>query len=89
MRRVQNRVPLEECKRRALKYLRGQTRLVKASSVAGAIWPDAVFHAQGAGAAASRILKHLERARLVYWESRNGDWGWKACGSEKRAGGRA
>ena len=34
--------------------------VAKASSVAGAIWPGVEFHAQGAGAAASRILGYSE-----------------------------
>ena len=82
MRRVKERVSLEECKRRALSYLqeareRDPNALSKASGVAGAIWPGVEFHAQGAGAAASRILKHLERDGLVQWDAHNGDWGWR------------
>lgn len=77
MRRVKEAVPLAECKRRALEYLKTHRReYSKASCVAGAIWPDAEFHAQGAGAAASRILKHLERDGLVCWSSNDHDWGW-------------
>ena len=80
MRRVKHAVPLDECKRRALAYMRKQHPrcFVKASQVAYAIWPDATFTAQGAGAAASRILKHLERDGLVRWDSDGEDWGWKA-----------
>jgi hypothetical protein len=78
MRRVKEAVPLVECKRRALEYLQAHRReLTKASSVAGAIWPGAEFHAQGAGAAASRILKHLERDGLICCSRNDHDWGWK------------
>jgi hypothetical protein len=86
MRRVKQAVPLDECKRRALAFMRNLRKrhagypceFVKASQVAYAIWPDATFTAQGAGAAASRILKHLERDGLVRWDSDGEDWGWKA-----------
>lgn len=80
MRRVKDAVPLEEAKRRALEYLqKSGYPYQKASMVAGAIWPDTVFHSQGGGAAASRILKALEREGKVKWSS-NGrkDWGWGA-----------
>lgn len=80
MRRVKEHVPLDECKRRALAYMRTLDRreLVKASSVAQAIWPDAEFiTAQGAGAAASRILSHLQNDGLVEWTSTTTDWGWR------------
>lgn len=78
MRRVKEAVPLEECKRRAMEYLRAHRRqFTKASSVAGVIWPGVEFHSQGAGAAASRILKHLERDGLAKWSSDDHDWGWR------------
>jgi len=77
MRRVKNSVPLDECKCRALAYLRSHPGCVKASMVAGSIWPDAEFKAQGAGAAASRILVHLQRDGLVEWTSTDSDWGWR------------
>ncbi len=70
---------MDEAKRRALAYLRGK-KYVKASCVAGAIWPGVEFRAQGAGAAASRILKALEKDGLVKWSSASdsSDWGWQA-----------
>jgi hypothetical protein len=68
---------MEECKRRALAYLKDSiTKYTKASWVAGAIWPGVEFHAQGAGAAASRILKVLEKEGKVKWSSDGVDWGW-------------
>jgi hypothetical protein len=75
-RRVDIPVPMHICKARALAYLKAHPGRQKASSVAGAIWPGVPFHAQGAGAAASRILKHLERDGLVKWSSDLVDWGW-------------
>jgi len=69
---------METCKERALAYLRKQHRLSfsKASFVAGAIWPGVEFKAQGGGAAASRILKALEKDGLAKWSSDSVDWGW-------------
>lgn len=70
------RVPLDECKRRALSVL--SRRPMGAQWVAHAIWPGHKMKAQGAGAAASRILKHLERERKARWHSeRDGPWGWR------------
>jgi len=82
MRRVKDRVPMDECKRRALEYLREwreRIRYIKASSVAGAIWPGVEFKPQGAGAAASRILRVLQKDGLVVWSASNegDDWGWR------------
>jgi hypothetical protein len=85
MRRVQQTVPLAECKRRCLAYMQDRNYRdrspMKASEVAVAIWPSALFHSQGAGAAASRILKWLQKDGLVCWTSisvgaHRRDWGW-------------
>lgn len=78
MRRVKTSVALAECKIRALIYLeqKGRMELVKASAVAGAIWPGVQFHSQGAGAAPSRILRSLIDQKAVEWDVDNGDWGW-------------
>lgn len=69
---------MEECKRRALAYMRKQHEkdFAKASFVAGAIWPGVMFHAQGGGAAASRVLKALEKDGLARWSSNFRNWGW-------------
>lgn len=77
MRRVKTKVPMEECKSRAIAFLRTQSIFCKASGVAYAIWPDATFRAQGAGAAASRILKALEKDGLVRWTSDGRQWGYE------------
>jgi hypothetical protein len=78
VRRVSEAVPLAECKRRALEYMQKSPKrsYQKASSIAGAIWPGVQFTAQGAGAAASRILKRMADEGSVYWSSGEGDWGW-------------
>lgn len=82
LRRVRERVPMEEAKRRAVEHGRGKG-LLPASDFAGAIWPGAEWRAaQGAGAAASRILKALERDgrarwRVEYQGARAFRWGWE------------
>lgn len=73
-------VPVPEAKRRALRYLCSLHRmdLAKASCVAGAIWTDHPFRTgQGAGAAASRILKLLEKDGHAEWTSTGSDWGYR------------
>lgn len=72
-------VSIEVARERALAHLRGchLLELEKANCVALAIWPDHRMTSQGAGAAASRILKLLQRDGLVEWTARNGDWGYK------------
>jgi len=69
-------VPVEECKRRALDFGRGQNRLLPASSFAEAVWPGHRMKAQGAGAAASRILKLLAKEGKAGWSSDGSWWGW-------------
>lgn len=77
MRRVKNSVPLHECRIRALQYLRDyQGRYTKASGVACKIWPGVRFTSQGAGAAASRILRNLQNDGLVKWVRDDSDWGY-------------
>lgn len=64
MRHVGARVPLAECFRRAAEHceLEGQDCL-PASDYASVIWPEATWRsAQSAGAAASRVLKAMERS---------------------------
>jgi hypothetical protein len=86
MRRVGITVPMAECKMRALRYMSARDRreYVRASQVAQSIWPDAHFlTGQGAGAAASRILKALEREGKVRWgvlwdgDSNAKNWGYQ------------
>jgi DNA-binding MarR family transcriptional regulator len=64
------RVSAETAELRAIAVL--SSRPSYASQVADAIWPDHSMKAQGAGAAASRILKRLERRGLCRWHLR----GW-------------
>jgi hypothetical protein len=69
VRRVKKTVPFEACRHRALATLDTMKPTV-ASMVAQAIWPEARFcNAQGAGFAASGVLKRLEREGLVRWTS--------------------
>jgi hypothetical protein len=49
---------------------------VPASSIATHIWPGHRMKAQGAGAAASRVLKRLERQGRARWTANNHCWGW-------------
>lgn len=76
VRRVRTPVTVEEAKRRLVEY-RGKNGPGphSASSLASIIWPDARFiTSQGAGAAASRVLKRLG----CYWRSVEAplQWGW-------------
>jgi len=74
----EQRVPLDEARRRALAYLGfHRFQLSRASDVGLAIWPHNNLRAQGLGAAASRILKRLINEKLVAWTSRRGDWGYE------------
>lgn len=68
------RVTLEEAKERALKVLNYHP--LNASFIADVIWPDHAMHAQGAGAAASRVLKVLEKEGKARWACTRYSWGW-------------
>lgn len=69
------RVDMDTAKKRALSALSHDP--LPASCVADAIWPDHQMRAQGAGAAASRILKQLERDGKAHWIARTEfRWGW-------------
>jgi len=74
---------MPEAKKRVLAFLRkSNVKIHKASAFASIIWPDVEFTSQGGGAAASRILKALEKDGLVKWisvgsrASRDQNWGW-------------
>lgn len=83
--RVTSPVPLDECRRRAMAGLDRETHR-PASMIAEGIWPGTRWKAaQGAGAAASRILKHLQRDGLAAWRVRHRHgkpwrWGWVRTG---------
>lgn len=75
-RRVEHPVSLDEARMRLENWSKTHPGLHSASRLAEVIWPDAKFIApQGAGAAASRVLKKLG----YQWTStRNPEaWGWK------------
>lgn len=81
MRKVGAKIPIEECKRRALAFMQENSkeradRLFGASQVAMAIWPEASnMRAQGAGLIGARILHLLEKDKTVRWASaRIGKW---------------
>jgi hypothetical protein len=55
---------------------RGEWIPLNASSLAEDIWPGNAMHPQGAGGAASRILKRMESEGLVRWTNNGNTWGW-------------
>ena len=63
---------MEECRTRALAFLAKQPlrSRVRPSQVAHAIWPEAVFHSQGAAFACGKVLASLRRDGLAEfrWE---------------------
>lgn len=67
-------VPYEEAKRRALTVLTSEPR--PAATIADVIWPDNKMKAQGAGGAASRILRRMQDEGLAKWTSTDRRWGW-------------
>jgi hypothetical protein len=74
-------VPLGLAKARALACLeanRGKG-VLPAHCVAAVIWPEHRMKSQGAGAAASRILKHLEKEGKARWYGDAAGWGWLVC----------
>ena len=73
-------VPLDEAKRRAINCL-NRAKPTTAAMVANAIWPGHEMNAQGAGGAASRILRKLRKDGKADWTCvRNpggfDSWGW-------------
>lgn len=63
-------------KERAVRFLGSYRAPSAASWVADAIWPSHTMTAQGAGGAASRVLKVLEKEGRVRWTSGNHGRGW-------------
>lgn len=59
------RITVEVAEARALSALTAKPQY--ATQIADAIWPDHSMKPQGEGAAASRILKRLERKKLCKW----------------------
>ena len=77
MRRVKHPVALTEAKQRLIAYRDDHEsgQLFPASRLAYVIWPDAEFlNAQGAGAAASRVLKKIGATWMH--QRQRGIWGW-------------
>ena len=81
--RVRESVPLKEAKRRALRALRPylMDSLKSPAHVAEYIWPGHAMKPQGAGLAAVRILRMLEKEGLARWTHKTShsgmaNWGW-------------
>lgn len=74
-----DRISLNECRIRALRYLAKQPfrQFASASDIGNAIWPNSEMRAQGLGGAASRVLQSLQRDGLAQWDAdgKTG-WGW-------------
>lgn len=68
------RVPIAVAEIRAMQAL--LLTPVPASYVADWIWPDHGMKPQGAGAAASRVLKRLEKQGRARWTIDGNRWGW-------------
>lgn len=75
------RVDLETAKTRAETFLRSRPRNREgrripypAGIIADYIWPNHQMHSQGAGGAASRILKQMPN---VEWTTDCDKWGWR------------
>jgi hypothetical protein len=75
MKRVQNPVSLNLAKERLLQFENAHPHQIhRAATLAEVIWPDEKFRAaQGAGAAASRVLKRLG----CQWDGNKSNWGWR------------
>lgn len=80
--RPEQRLTAEVAEARAMAFL--TSKPAYATQVADAIWPDHSMKPQGAGAAASRILKRLERKKLCKWKfvAYVGS-GWVRCSPEQ------
>lgn len=76
--KAHERIPATVAEVRALKAM-SFTDIRTAATIADAIWPGHSMTRQGAGAAASRILKRLQDRALVRWTSRASGWGWIKC----------
>jgi hypothetical protein len=72
----EHRVTYDVAKAAALTAMDSAAYPVPASWIAQFIWPFHEMKAQGAGAAASRILKRMEREGLCRWASIKNHWGW-------------
>jgi hypothetical protein len=83
----EDRVSLEVAKRRALGCLAVGYRggYTYANAVAAEIWPSHQMTSQGAGAAASRILRGLEKEGLVWYGSNATEWGWQITAEGRAA----
>lgn len=74
MRRVETKVTLEQAKERLAAYrVTHGSGPHRAATLAEVIWPETHWRSgQGAGAAASRVLKRIG----CQWTSTKYNWGW-------------
>lgn len=81
------RISYKDARWRALVHLYhlNLMELTSASHVAASIWPDNQMKAQGAGAAASRILKRMEKEGLVMWTVGKRNWGYRLTPAGRKA----
>lgn len=82
----EHRVTYEAAKAAALTAMNTAAYPVPASWIAQFIWPFHEMKAQGAGAAASRILKRMEAEKLCRWASIGHHWGWVLGSAQQRQG---
>ena len=79
----QPQVDYETARLRALRLLRLMSIPMPAAHVADSIWPNHQMRAQGAGGAATRILKRMAVEGLVYRSEERSlndkfcSWGWR------------
>lgn len=69
------RISMDEAEGRALKYLKFDQPTTPAM-VAGAIWPGHHMVAQGAGFAASKVLRRLQDQGFAGYRATRYSWGW-------------
>lgn len=68
-------ITVQQAEQRALLAL-SHIDPIPANGVANKIWPDHSMRSQGAGGAASRVLKRLEKQGKARWTINAGRWGW-------------
>ena len=72
----QGRVDVATARRRVLRFLESHKGLANPSRLADSIWPEHQMNPQGAGGAASRILRPMEAEGLIcYAWDRDAQWG--------------
>ena len=78
--RACEKISYEDAKQRILKRGPGWDGLYAANHWACVIWPGNDMTSQGAGGAASRILKRMQAEGLAEWDSTSMGSGWRIKG---------